>query len=76
MAKHMDIDSLNILIKAVQDYQVELDTNRRILINAANVCDEAMGNDDIVKKQIERLNDALNELEKTSQLAEDVARCV
>ena len=73
---HMDIESLETLIKAVQDYQDELLTNRQILENAANVCDIAMGSDDIVKKHIARLNEALEELKKTSQIAEEVAEAL
>ena len=33
---HLEIESLEILIKAVQTYQDELLTNRQILENAAN----------------------------------------
>lgn len=69
---YMEIESLEMLIKAVQTYQDELLTNRQILENAANVCDIAMGSDDIVKKHIGRLNEALDELKKTSQIAEEV----
>lgn len=69
---HLEIESLETLIMAVQAYQEELQTNRRILENAANVCDLAMGSDDIVKKHIARLNEALHELKRTSQIAEDV----
>lgn len=73
---HLKVESLDILIKAVQNYQDELLTNRQILENAANVCDVAMGSDDIVKKHIERLNEALEELKKTSQIAESVAEAL
>ncbi len=73
---HMEIESLETLIKAVQNYQEELLTNRQILENAANVCDVAMGSDDIVKKHIGRLNEALDELKKTSQIAEEVAEAL
>lgn len=73
---YLEIESLEILIKAVQNYQDELLTNRKILENAANVCDIAMGSDDNVKKHIGRLNEALEELEKTSQIAEDVANAL
>lgn len=73
---HLEIESLETLIKAVQTYQDELLTNRQILENAANVCDMAMGSDDIVKKYIGRLNEALEELKKTSQIAEDVAEAL
>lgn len=73
---HLEIESLETLIKAVQDYQDELLTNRQILENAANVCDIAMGSDDIVKKHIARLNEALEELKKTSQIAEEVTEAL
>lgn len=76
MANHLEIESLDTLIKAVQVYQEELETNRQILVNAANVCDVAMGSDDIVKKHIARLNEALEELRKTSQIAENVAEAL
>lgn len=71
-SNHLEIESLETLIKAVQTYQDELLMNRQILENAANVCDMAMGSDDIVKKHIGRLNEALGELTKTSQIAGDV----
>lgn len=73
MGKQLDIEALDTLIKAVQEYQVSLDTNRQILINAANVCDQAMGSDEIAKKHIGKLNEALEELKKTSQMASEVA---
>lgn len=73
---HLEIESLETLIKAVQIYQDELLINRRILENAANVCDVAMGSDDIVKKHISRLNEALEELKKTSKIAEEVAEAL
>ena len=76
MAGHMEIESLDTLIKAVQTYQTELQMNRQILVNAANVCDAAMGSDDIVKKHIARLNEALGELDKTATLAEEVAEAL
>ena len=52
MANHTEIESLDILIKAVQDYQNDLQLNRQILVNAANVCDAAMGSDDIAKNHL------------------------
>lgn len=71
--RHLDTDALSRLIKAVQNYQVSLDDNRKILTNAANVCDQAMGHDAISQKHIAKLNEALEELKKTSKLVEDVA---
>ena len=69
----MEIKALNTLIKAVQDYQEKLEVNKKILSNAANVCDQAMGSDAIVKKHIAKLEEAMVELNKTSQIASDVA---
>ena len=69
--KHTDTEALETLIKAVQTYQEELLENRRILINAANVCDAAMGSDDIVKKHIARLSKALEKLEVAEALLKD-----
>lgn len=73
MADHTEIESLDILIKAVQEYQTDLSTNKQILLNAANVCDAAMGSDAIAQKHIARLNETLEELQKTAQIAADVA---
>lgn len=74
--KQLDVESLDLLIKAVETYQEELATNRQILVNAANVCDAAMGSDDIAKKQIARLTDGLEKLKKTSQVASQVAQAL
>ena len=73
---HLKIESLEIIIKALHTYQEELSTNRQILENASNVCDVAMGSDDIVKKHIARLNEALENLKKTSQIAEEVTEAL
>lgn len=73
---HLEIEALERLIQAVQVYQEELIQNKNVLMNAANACDVAMGSDDIVKKHIARLSDALTELDKTSKLAEEVAEAL
>lgn len=73
---HLEIEALERLIQAVQVYQEELIQNKNVLMNAANACDAAMGSDDIVKKHIARLSDALTELDKTSKLAEEVAEAL
>ena len=72
----MEIESLEALIRAVQKYQEELQMNRKILDNAANVCDVAMGSDDIAKKHIGRLYEALEELKKTALIAEEVTEAL
>lgn len=71
--RNLDIEALDTLIQAVNIYQNELNTNKQILVNAANVCDAAMGSDEIAQKQIARLNSALVKLEATAQLAAEVA---
>ena len=76
MAEYIEIESLEKLIKAVQDYQYDLYSNQQLLVNAANVCDAAMGNDDIAKKHIARLHEALEKLKRTSQIASDVAEAL
>ena len=76
MADDLEIESLEILIKAVENYLEALQKNRMILENAANVCDAAMGSDDLSKKHIGRLYAALEELSRTSQTAENVAQAL
>ena len=76
MADNLEIESLEILIKAVENYLEALQKNRMILENAANVCDAAMGSDDLSKKHIGRLYAALEELSRTSQTAENVAQAL
>ena len=74
--QNLSIDALNTLIQAVNTYQNDLLTNKQILMNAANVCDQAMGSDAIAQKHISLLNSALEELQKTAQLAADVAQAL
>lgn len=76
MSNHLETDSLQTLIKAVENYREELEVNKKILVNAADVCDAAMGSDDIAKKHIAKLNEALGELDKTSKIAEEVAKAL
>ena len=76
MADDLEIESLEILIKAVENYQEALIKNRKILENVANVGDVAMGSDDLSKKHIGRLYAALEELSRTSQTAENVAQAL
>jgi len=73
MGNQLDVESLNTLIQAIQKYKEELELNKKILLNAADVCDQASGSDDKAKKHIARLHEALLELDKTVQLSEDVA---
>ncbi len=71
--KQLDIDSLQLLIKAVTNYQEKIVGHYQMIQNAANLCDQAMGSDAISRKQIEKLNEAANELIKTSEKAKQMA---
>lgn len=76
MSQKLEVDALNTLIDAVKKYRDELDINRKILVNAADVCDKAMGSDDIAKKHISRLQEALKELDRTAQITESVSEAL
>ncbi|MBR3260341.1 MAG: hypothetical protein IKF95_03235 [Firmicutes bacterium] len=76
MSDQLEVDALETLIKAVQKYKDELEINKQILVNAADVCDQAMGSDDIAKKHISRLNEALVELDKTVELTQEVVEAL
>ncbi len=70
MGSRLKVESLDSLIREIWVYQQELRQNYQILINAAAAYDMAVGSDDISKKQIASLEEALKKLEKTSELAE------
>ena len=72
MAKHLWVDELERLIKAVQKYREEIEFNLRLLGNAANVCDQVMGSDAVSQKNIKRLEEGLKELEYVISLTQDV----
>ena len=76
MNNQLEVEALETLINAVQKYREELETNKVILVNAANLCDQAMGSDAISQKHIAALNSAVTELEKTSQIVEKVAEAL
>ncbi len=76
MNNQLEVEALETLINAVQKYREELETNKVILVNAANLCDQAMGSDAISQKHIAALNSAITELEKTSQIVEKVAEAL
>ena len=75
-AKQIDPDALVILYKAIVEYREKLAKNRLILMNAANVCDQAMGSDPISQKKIARLEEALRVLDASSAYAERAAERV
>lgn len=70
------IDDLQSLLKAINDYMADLAQNYQILVNAANVCDVAMGSDEISKRHINNLNEALKELKSAAEVAEEATQAV
>lgn len=76
MNNQLDLEALETLINAVKKYREELETNKTILENAANLCDQAMGSDAISQKHIAALNSAVTELKTTAQIVEQVAQAL
>jgi GTPase involved in cell partitioning and DNA repair len=76
MDNQLEIEALENLITAVRKYRDELETNKIILVNAANLCDQAMGSDAISQRHIAALNLSIAELEKTSQIVESVTEAL
>lgn len=68
--RHLDTESLERMIKALEKYQERIKEHYRVIQNAANVCDQAMGSDAISRKQIETMQEAVGELITTSKTAE------
>ena len=66
------VESMNSLINAVGEYKQDLLDNYKILIDAANACDVAMGSDALSARHIARLNDALVSLSNAITLTEEV----
>ncbi len=68
----MDTDAVRSLITAVREYQEAIYTQKQFLLNAANVCDQAMGSDPISRKKITKLEEALAVLDwATDRIIED-----
>ncbi len=64
-------DALMTLIKAMGSYRETLMLNVKNLNDAANVCSQAMGNDGISKKHIEKLRNTIEELKAACSLADE-----
>ena len=73
MQKQLDTESLEKLVVSVNQYQEELENNIKTLRNAANVCDQAMGKDQISGNYINQLNEAIQKLDGTLQIVERVS---
>lgn len=76
MAGATRYEDLQALLKAIQEYKGVLEDNFVILKNAANVCDATMGSDDLSRRHINNLEEALKELTKATQIAEDATQAV
>lgn len=68
---YLELEAFQKMVKALDDYRDELVTQKTILKNAADVCDAAMGSDEIAQKYIQKLDIALEELNKTVGVAEN-----
>ncbi len=68
---YLELEAFQKMVKALDDYRDELVTQKTILKNAADVCDAAMGSDEIAQKYIQKLDIALEELNKTVEVAEN-----
>lgn len=72
----LETQELEALIGQVQEYQNKLNDNKIIMQNAANICDQAMGSDDISKKYIKKLNDAIKKLDEAIKTTVDVMKAL
>ena len=76
--RFLEIESLQTLIGAVNNYLEELGQSYNYLAEAANVCQMAMGSDEIAQIQISRMYEALEGLRvvalTTQEVAEDLQR--
>lgn len=76
--RFLEIESLQTLIDAVNNYLEELGKSYNFLAEAADVCQMAMGSDEIAQIQINRMYEALEGLRvvalTTQEVAEDLQR--
>ena len=72
MPNPTNLESVVALMNAVAVYCENLDQNKLIMLNAANLCDQAMGSDAISQKHIQALYDALEVLDRTAVIAMEV----
>lgn len=59
----IDTDAVRALIAAVGEYQTAIYEQEQFLLNAADVCDQAMGGDPISRKKITKLKEALGTID-------------
>lgn len=76
MAGATSREDLQTLQKAITEYKGILDENFAILRNAANACDATMGSDELSRRHIGNLEEALKELTHATQIAEEAIGAV
>lgn len=72
--RFLEIEALQTLISAVNNYLEELSQTFHFLEEAANVCQMAMGSDEIAQIQINRMYEALEGLRVVALTAQEVMR--
>ena len=72
--RFLEVESLQTLIDAVNNYLQELGQSYNFLAEAANVCQMAMGSDEIAQIQINRMYEALEGLRVVALTTQEVAR--
>ena len=68
---HTNRDDLVTMLNAFINYKKELTDNFILLQKAAEVCDVAMGSDDLSRRHIADLNESLKDLTKVILLADN-----
>ncbi len=65
-------DELENFVRMLEKYKETLGRSKIILLNAANVCDQAMGSDDISKRHIAALLESLSHLDEGVLCVEEI----
>lgn len=68
----LKVESIEQLIKAVENYQEQLRQYCSVLNGAGNICNTVMGNDNISKKYIENLENTVIQLQGLNDMADDI----
>ena len=65
----LDTDKLTRLIKATDEYIFQLDKHKQNLEEAIDTCDRYMRQDSVYKKQKPKLEDAIDQINRSKQTA-------
>ena len=60
------------ILQALRDYVETVNDNEKVLLNAANVCCEAMGNDKISTESKEKLEEILARVNRLYPMVDDL----